>query len=558
MSNLYNPQNRNKMPKKEKTATPNETFNMSTVWPNQVIAAHKVKGDAIGRIAWDKPKDYGDKFTVRSWSKYIDISVDKNTVEIHPACIEVLNVASEGWMGSDKYRDNDKFKNSKTKKSKKSKKKKGSDSEGDDDEGDGWDPKIPFKRSTTFTRKGENGEDIVEHLGECMWILRNVFNALIQERIKMVRADKEKYAGEFLGKRSNIDPFKEYRPYNSKYDKNVETIEIDDEEMVKIEDPVFKVGVSYNKKTGDLQVVIKDVLKAKKKKGVILIPDATLDGIPLTKGNVGDFISKGSLVTGTMTFDTVKSHKFGLSQPFEIGWRKVNPDDEKSRRILYVKRRTTGGVQTKMNRADQMAAMLEGEVAASSSEDEDGSEPDTNNSQKRTDAKTKAQKEMISNDESDQENGKSSKSGKSKKSENPKKSNNPGSKKSKSSESEEEADQSNEDEDDEDEDDEDEDEGDESEDESSSNDEESSEEDKKSKKDKKDGKSDKSNKNEKKDKNEKNETKNKKDNKSDKKGQKDQKNKKDKKDKKKKDDESTEEADSDAEDRLNQLSSSEE
>ena len=223
-----------------------ETWEPSTIYPNEVIAAYEVKGNAIGRIGWDRSKEYGDKNKVRTFPKSVDTSTDKNKVELHPVSIEVLNVPSSGWIA-------------------------GSFESKDGNEDTDYDPKIPFDRTTTFTRKareGEDGEEVVERLGEAMWILRKVFAALIQEKLEEIGEDDDEDI--LNGPDKNIDPFSTHRRYNKDKDDKQKMEKIDGEKKIKRETPIWKVGISYNKKTEELTTVVKDLGKAKRNnKGVI-------------------------------------------------------------------------------------------------------------------------------------------------------------------------------------------------------------------------------------------------------------------------------------------------
>jgi len=370
--------------KNNKKSEVKENWSIATVWPNEIIASYKVKGNAIGRIRWDKPNDYGEQHTVRTWAKSVDVSTDPDVAEWHPISVEVMNLPTAGWVAGS-YEDN----NNKTSKK---------NTKGDDDDS-GIKPSIPFTRESTFTRKDtETGADIVEKFGEAMWILREVFQPLIEEKLANAKANGELKM--FMGKRKLIDPFSLYRPYNAKEDKDKEVITIDDEDKVERDVPTFKVNVSFDKKTNYITANIRDLSKAKKKQdGTIIIPEAKYGGDKLTRTTIGKFMPKTSLISGIVTFGDVKSHKFGLSQPFDIGFKKMHPDDEKGQRLLFVKPNKSEGLKSKLTQDQYNLQMLGDNVSADNGQDDDD---DENDFAKNAKAKKNAAKKKVQVDSDDE------------------------------------------------------------------------------------------------------------------------------------------------------------
>lgn len=364
-------------------------FNPATIWPSQVLSSYKKLGDDMFVVNWDKPKTYGDTHPVKTFGKLVKIINDKGETELRPVSLEVVNVATNGWVPGS-FDDTNSSK--KEGKKSKSKSKKGSD---DDNDGD-YSPKLPFVRSTTFERPDEDGKMVTEPLGEACWILRKGFMKAIETQIKLTKSDKDKYGGFWNGPRKVMEPFKLYRKYNKDAgDKKKDIVEIDEEDMIAYEDPIFKVNIDVNKKTNYVSAYIVDVSKIRRKGKEFTAPEAEYQHDKLTKQTVGKFISKGSLCSGIITFDTIKSHSFGISQPFEIGWKKLN-EDEKGKRVLYVKRRAASGLATKMSKEQAMMAMLAGQVPEGS----DGEESDDGDVKKKRDAAKKAALAEMEDDES--------------------------------------------------------------------------------------------------------------------------------------------------------------
>jgi hypothetical protein len=358
--------------KNTKKSEVKENWSIATVWPNEIIAAYKVKGKNIGRIRWEKPNDYGEQHTVRTWSKSIDISTDPNIVELHPVSVEVMNLPTAGWVSGSYEGENTKV-----------------NKKGDDDNST-IKPTIPLTRESTFIRRDtETGEEVIEKLGEAMWILREVFQAIIDDKLDNAKANGELKM--FMGKRKNIDPFSLYRPYNAKEDGDKEVITIDDEDKVERDVPVFKVNVSFDKNTNYITANIRDLSKAKKKQdGSVIIPAAKYNGDNLTRTTIGKFMPKGSLISGIITFSDVKSHKFGLSQPFDIGFKKAHPDDEKGQRLLYVKPNKSEGVKSKLTQ-DQYNMQMLGDNVPEDNGDDSEDEYSKNSKANKKAAKKNAQ-----------------------------------------------------------------------------------------------------------------------------------------------------------------------
>lgn len=358
--------------KNTKKSEVKENWSIATVWPNEIIAAYKVKGKNIGRIRWEKPNDYGEQHTVRTWSKSIDISTDPNVVELHPVSVEVMNLPTAGWVSGSYEGENTKV-----------------NKKGDDDNST-IKPTIPLTRESTFIRRDtETGEEVIEKLGEAMWILREVFQAIIDDKLDNAKANGELKM--FMGKRKNIDPFSLYRPYNAKEDGDKEVITIDDEDKVERDVPVFKVNVSFDKNTNYITANIRDLSKAKKKQdGSVIIPAAKYNGDNLTRTTIGKFMPKGSLISGIITFSDVKSHKFGLSQPFDIGFKKAHPDDEKGQRLLYVKPNKSEGVKSKLTQ-DQYNMQMLGDNVPEDNGDDSEDEYSKNSKANKKAAKKNAQ-----------------------------------------------------------------------------------------------------------------------------------------------------------------------
>lgn len=378
---------------KAKTTKKTSTFNTSTVWPSQIIAAHKVHGDAMCRIeTTKKPKTYGEGTRqISVFQKLVNVSTKKDEEEWHPACIEILNTKTSGWVnGGFENTDQkaDTKKDSKSGKSSKSKKAKDDDDEEAEGDGDGeMKPKIPFAKSTKFTRPADEGEgEVEEPLGEAMWLLSEIYQKLVDGYFK----DRDSFTKIFGGRKKNqFSPFKLYRKYKPDTDDKDAIIEIDGVDKIKLEDPYFQVNIRCGK-NGDLGagVSFKDITdksKIKQKGEYYEFPNAKINGALLTPKTVGKFITPGSMCTGIIAFDQLKTHSFGFSQPVEMGWQKVSAADEKSQQVFFVRRVAQEGGKTKMDNKGRTLAMLGTTEVGGGSDSEDEKE----------DAKKKAQKAII-------------------------------------------------------------------------------------------------------------------------------------------------------------------
>lgn len=356
------------------------TFSTSSVWPSQIMAAHKVHGDSMCRIEFKKPRSYGEGTKrITTYPKMINVSTDKDVEELHPPIIEIINAKTAGWVSGNFEKKVDAKADSKGKKDK-SKKKENDD---EDKEGDGMKPKIPFAKSTTFIRM-EDGKEVVEPLGEAVWLLSEIFQKIVQSYFD----DRELFKKTFPSglTKKQFSPFQLYRKYNEETDDKSKIKEIDGKEKVPLDDPIFSINVRC--KAGELGqgVIFKDVTdktKIRKKGEHFIFPDATIGGEPINVKNIGKFITPGSLCTGTFAFDQLKTHSFGFSQPFEIGWTKVASADEKAQQVMFVRRVAQEAGKTKMDNKDLTLAML-GTTDVGDDSDEE----------KET-AKKRAQKNMI-------------------------------------------------------------------------------------------------------------------------------------------------------------------
>ena len=249
-------------------------------------------------------------------------------------------------------------------------------------------PKIPFAKSTKFTRPSDDGNgEVEEPLGEAMWIMAENYKAIVDDYFK---GDRDVYAKIFGGRKKNqFEPFKLYRKYKQDTDDKDAIVEIDGVDKIKLEDPYFQVNVRCGK-NGELGagVSFKDITdksKIKQKGEYYIFPDAKIGGVLLTPKTIGKFITPGSMCTGIIAFDQLKTHSFGFSQPVEIGWQKVSAADEKSQQVLFVRRVAQEGGKTKMDNKGRTLAMLGTTDVGGGSDSEDEKE----------EAKKKAQKAMI-------------------------------------------------------------------------------------------------------------------------------------------------------------------
>lgn len=367
------------------------TFNTSTVWPSEVVAAFKLHGKSAFRIETNKkPKTYGEGTRqISVFPKMVNVSTKKDEEEWHPACLEVVNAKTSGWVNGGFDNTEQKADTKKDSKSSKSKSKKAKDDDEEDaGDGDGIKPKIPFARSATFKRQADEGEgEVEEPLGEAMWLMAENFKAIIEDYFK---GDRDVYTKIFGGrKKEQFEPFKLYRKFKEETDNKDDIVEIKGVDKIKLEDPYFQVNIRCGK-NGELGtgVAFKDITdrsKIKKKGEYFIFPDAKVGGMPLTAKTIGKFITPGSMCSGIIAFDQLKTHSFGFSQPVEIGWQKVSAGDEKSQQVLFVHRVAQEGGKTKMDNKGRNLAML-GTVDiedASDSEDE------------KKEAKKKAQKTMA-------------------------------------------------------------------------------------------------------------------------------------------------------------------
>lgn len=357
-------------------------FKISSVWPSEIIKAHKIHGDSMCRIDLKKQQSYGDgSRQIKVFPKLINVSLKKDEEEWHPVLIELLNTPTAGWIGGVFEKKDEPEKKSKSKsKSKKSK----DDEDEDGDEDGGMKPKIPFARSTKFIRQ-EDGKDVEEPLGEAVWLLSEIFQKMVNNFFEGDRDVFKKTFGD--RKKIQFSPFQLYRKYNDETDNKDDMVVIDGREKIKTEDPTFNVNVRCDK-AGNVAVIFKDVTdksKIRKKGNDIIFPTATVGGNPLTVKTIGKFITPGSLCSGVIKFDQLKVHSFGFSQPFDISWRKLSDSDDKAVQSLYIKRIAQEGGKPKMDSTSMTMAML-GTV--------DIEEGDDSEEEKKK-AKKKAQQEMV-------------------------------------------------------------------------------------------------------------------------------------------------------------------
>ena len=363
------------------------TFNSGSVWPSEVLAAYKLHGKKMCRIETGKPKSYGEGTRkITTYPKKINVSTNSDEEEWHPVNIEFINSPTSGWV-SGVFDKADQNSDTKSKKDLKSKKKSKDDDEEEKDEDGGNKPKIQFAKSTKFMRPdSENdGKEIEEPFGEAIWLLSELFQEIITGYFD--EKNREMFKKTFGSrKKEQFNPFKLYRKAKEE-DDSKDIVTVGGVDKIKLEDPYFEVNIRCTK-AGEVATAIKDITdktKIKQKGDNFVFPEAKIGGNPLTVKTLGKFITPGSLCTGIISFDQVKTHSFGFSQSIELGWQKLSAADEKAQQVLIVKRVAQEGGQTKMDNKSRTMAML-GTVDVGGAEDSED---------EKEEAKKKAQKEMI-------------------------------------------------------------------------------------------------------------------------------------------------------------------